>query len=60
MPCLTAAGRDGVLVPVNKQKTRQREERRMRAGGDETLHHSEHRRAEDDFLYALRTFTDVY
>lgn len=40
MPCFTAAGRDGDLKPVNKQKNRGRGE--GCGQDDERLHHFEH------------------
>lgn len=49
MPCLTATGRDGVLMPVNKQKTRA--EGGERGAEDEKLHHIGDHMAEDDFLW---------
>lgn len=54
MPCFAVAGRDGVLMPVNKQKTEQREGK-----DDEKLHHFEHHMAEDDcavWIFPRRTF----
>lgn len=58
MPCFTAAGRDGVLMPVNKQKNReQREGKRMRAADEEEKpHHSgHHHMAGEDFSLAMMT-----